>query len=109
MISQEKIDSYRKQLEAEKEKLLAQLKDTAKPVDFGQDTEDHSEEEDEAEELVTEAAIGQAFRNRISEIDSTLFKIQSGNYGRCEKCGIGISATILDKIPEAKFCEHCKK
>ncbi len=109
MLNPEKIESYRKKLEAEKASLLLELKKIERVEDFGSDVDDFSEEQEEAESKANELAVAQTLKNRINEIDSALNKIAAGKFGICEKCGSEIETKELDIIPETHLCARCKK
>ena len=108
MLTPARIEAYLKQLESDRTRVLGEIQRIEKPENFGNDTEDFSEKQDEAEALITDLAAGQALRERVSEIDSALNKIRMGTYGTCEKCKQPISEKELDIIPETRLCEHCK-
>ena len=107
MLDQNKIAETRKRLVAEKERLVLDMKE--KSADFGSDVDDLSEEGDEAEEFANETAAHQALRDRVSEIDSVLLRMDDGTFGKCEKCGMDIEDEELDKMPERTLCRHCGK
>ena len=54
------------------------------------------------------------FRNRdrerklIKKINETIAKIDSGEYGYCESCGIEIGLNRLEARPTASLCIDCK-
>ncbi len=105
------LEGQRIALEKTKAELIANLKTEEKPEDFGDDTDNgpDSEEADEAESLANKLSIGQAMRNRITEIDEALAAIAGGTYGICTKCGGTIEPAVLHIVPESRLCEHCKK
>jgi DnaK suppressor protein len=109
MLSAEKIDMYRKRLEEERLKLLAQIKETEKPEDFGGDVDDFDEERDEATDFSNQVAISQSLKNRVNEIDGALNRMEMGTYGLCEQCNRPISEEMLKTVPETKLCENCKR
>jgi len=109
MLTPEKIEVYRKKLEAERAHLISELKSLEKTPDFGSDVDDHSEKQDEAEELSADLAAGQALKDRVNEIDSALNKIRTGEYGICENCKQPIAEKELELVPETRLCENCKK
>ena len=109
MLTPEKIQHYKSRLETEKARLFAEIKRNETPENFGSDTEDNSEEANEAEEFGNQLAANQALKERVSEIDSALNKIEIGKYGVCETCGGMISEKILEIVPESRLCENCKK
>jgi DnaK suppressor protein len=44
----------------------------------------------------------------IKKINEMLAKINSGDYGYCEKCGIEIGLNRLEARPTATLCIDCK-
>ena len=47
-------------------------------------------------------------RKLIKKIDETMTKIESGDYGYCESCGIEIGLKRLEARPTATLCIDCK-
>jgi len=47
-------------------------------------------------------------RKLIKKIDEMLAKIDSGEYGYCEKCGVEIGLSRLEARPTATLCIDCK-
>lgn len=47
-------------------------------------------------------------RKLIKKIDETIGKIESGDYGYCESCGIEIGLKRLEARPTATLCIDCK-
>lgn len=47
-------------------------------------------------------------RKLLKRIDSMLAKIDSGDYGYCEKCGVEIGLSRLEARPTATLCIDCK-
>lgn len=107
-MDKQKINEYKKILEEERERLIAEIKKSEKGEDFGSDIDHGDEEADEAESLSEKLAIGQDYRERVSEIDAALSKIEKGTYGKCEKCGGEIEEEVLNASPESRFCKKCK-
>lgn len=99
---------YKKRLEIERRRLLAEIAQNEKPADFGSDTEDPDEETDKSEAFSNQLSIAQDLKNRLDEIDVALSKIQSGKYGVCEKCGKPIAKKFLDSDPGTRLCEDCR-
>ena len=107
-MNNEKIAEYKKKLEQERGMLLREIKESERPSTFGNDIDSGDEETDEAEEISNQIAIANDLKNRLSEVDIALGKIQSGNYGHCENCGKQIEDEILEISPESRFCKDCK-
>lgn len=53
---------------------------------------------------VLELAAGAA----LSEIDAALLRIDSGSYGRCERCCEPVLPERLEVLPMARLCTHCQ-
>lgn len=47
-------------------------------------------------------------RKLIKKIDGTIAKIESGDYGYCDSCGIEIGLKRLEARPTATLCIDCK-
>ena len=47
-------------------------------------------------------------RKLIKKIDEIIGKIESGDYGYCESCGIEIGLKRLEARPTATLCIDCK-
>ena len=47
-------------------------------------------------------------RKLIKKIDEMLSKIDAGDYGYCDKCGIEIGLSRLEARPTATLCIDCK-
>lgn len=47
-------------------------------------------------------------RKLIKKIDETIAKIESGDYGYCDSCGIEIGLKRLEARPTATLCIDCK-
>jgi DnaK suppressor protein len=47
-------------------------------------------------------------RKLIKKIDETMAKIDSGDYGYCESCGVEIGIERLQARPTASLCIDCK-
>ena len=47
-------------------------------------------------------------RKLIKKIDETLARIDAGDYGYCDKCGVEIGIQRLEARPTATLCIDCK-
>ena len=43
----------------------------------------------------------------LTQIESSLERIEEGTYGQCEECGVKIPKTRLNAIPYATLCVRC--
>jgi DnaK suppressor protein len=46
-------------------------------------------------------------RQALAEIEAALDRIASGQYGRCEQCREPLSAALLARQPQARYCTAC--
>ncbi len=46
-------------------------------------------------------------KDALDQIDGALKRIEDGNFGHCEKCGMNIPKTRLEAIPYAAQCVRC--
>lgn len=104
----QKLKELKLKLEEERESLIKQLKYLEEPEEFGGDAGDYDEETDESEEFSLKISESEVVRDRINEIDFLINKINSGNYGFCEKCRNKIDEKDLEKDPELILCSICK-
>lgn len=109
------LDTARQRLEQDKQRLQATLDSRSEedpsdepqqsstgelssydqhPADAG--TETFEREKDEA--------ITTSIEQQIEEIDAALERVESGTYGKCEKCGVDIDPARLEAQPMTRFC-----
>ena len=55
---------------------------------------------------VAEAAAHRA-EDAIAEIEDALARLDEGDYGTCERCGVAISIDRLEAHPQARRCIDC--
>ena len=53
------------------------------------------------------AALLEAARRHLAELDLAIRRVEGGDYGRCEVCGRPISDERLEAIPTASTCVSC--
>lgn len=46
-------------------------------------------------------------RGLLDEVEAALGRIESGDYGRCERCGAAIGDERLEALPTTRFCRSC--
>jgi DnaK suppressor protein len=46
-------------------------------------------------------------RQALAEIEAALDRLSNGQYGRCEQCREPISAALLARQPQARYCTAC--
>lgn len=77
-----------------------------KVEDLGPSQEDAAQE---AGELDRQQALVTVLEKERKEIVNTLEKIESGVYGKCEKCSAEINPARLKAVPIASLCINCAK
>jgi len=56
-----------------------------------------------------ELSIGDNAGHLLESIDAALARIESGTYGKCERCGQPIASDRLEALPWATKCIECKR
>ena len=121
MAQKRKLDTkkYREALEAERERLLEQIR-RIEDRTAGRDrldsqisAEDFDEPGGDAAsdtlERTQAMAIGENFRDMLAYVEHALAKLDKGTYGQCDSCGKNIAKARLDFLPWAAMCADCRK
>lgn len=100
---------FRKILETIKQELSADIERTVHTMQdeatvFADPNDRASQETDMAIELRNR----DRERKLIKKIDETLGRIDEGDYGFCDKCGVEIGIKRLEARPTATLCIDCK-
>lgn len=104
-------------LAAARESALARLasleRDFGAIVAAARDTSTDDEHDPEGATLAFErqhlAALADAARADLAEIDAALARLDGGSYGTCQACGQPISAQRLTARPTARTCVGCQR
>lgn len=108
---------FKEKLETEKAELEAQLSRVAKrsetnPTDWepaitdGDSAEaDDNVAADNIENYEENVAITNSLETRLNDVKSGLDKIEQGNYGTCQVCGMEIEGDRLEANPAARTCK----
>lgn len=64
-----------------------------------------------SDEAMRDAAFGrgESSGKALEEIDEALERLESGEYGNCEACGVEIPDARLEVLPDARLCLKCKE
>ena len=46
-------------------------------------------------------------RRRLADTEDALGKMATGDFGRCEHCGVFIAEVLLAAVPESRYCTGC--
>lgn len=109
------LDTARRKLEAERERLTRLHDGVVEETPVG--TEQASEAEEltvidqhpadvgsEVFERQKDISIAQQFESELVEIEDAFGRISDGSYGACEACGKSIGKDRLEAIPQARYC-----
>jgi DnaK suppressor protein len=99
-MEQQTNDARRAGLEEEREHLveqLSQLQSDAYDANFA----DHAQVAAEQGEA---HALADVLRDRLSQVETALVRLDEGTYGSCEKCGGAISDARLEALPSTTTC-----
>ncbi len=110
-------EALKKTLLAERERLSREIAEL--DADLSESLEDSSEESPYDQHMAETAAVTldreidltleENARAAISQIDRALHKLETGNYGTCDKCGKPIGDERLQVAPFATLCIECKR
>ena len=110
------LNTFKKLLETEKNKLITELKTVAKEnpsvahgweaiaTDLDSDSADANETADEIEEFDENIGIVEKLAAQLELVNQALEKVQAGTYGQCEVCGESIDEGRLKANPSATTC-----
>ena len=104
------LDKFKKLLLVEREQIMQHLNELEGASET-QLTQGGGDSVDLASVEITQASIqklGNREKKLLSKIEYSLEKIESGEYGTCERCGEKISPARLEARPVAQFCIDCK-
>lgn len=108
MLTHEQKEALKKQLQEEHARLSLELTKDNPNVDFGSDVDAGDEESDETEEYANRLGTNAVTKERLSEIERALSKMDKDTYGSCEECAGLISFEVLSIDPESRLCKSCK-
>ena len=63
----------------------------------------------DSEGIETNVAVEHTEWQILNQVDAALERIDQGNYGRCQDCGVEIPAERLDAVPYAPRCVPCEQ
>lgn len=96
------LDEWKKELMEEVDRTVHHMQDEA--ANFP-DPNDRATQESE---FTMELRARDRERKLIKKIDEAIVKIDSGEYGYCEQCGVEIGLRRLEARPTAALCIDCK-
>jgi DnaK suppressor protein len=107
-----RLETQRRSLLAVKARLKGNVADTADAMlAFGVETTNGLQDiADHASEIIAQdvaLSILGSTTGTLEQIDEALQRIEEGNYGHCEECGVKIPPERLEAIPYATRCVQC--
>jgi RNA polymerase-binding transcription factor DksA len=108
MLSEEKKNKLKQNLEEMKASLEKEILKLETPVDMG-DYPGSDDNTDESEQSYNQRSAAASLRGELDGVESALIKMEKGKYGKCENCGKDIEEEVLDISPDAHFCKECNK
>jgi DnaK suppressor protein len=99
----------RDELQAEYDQTLAEITELQRDrlADSGGD--DQADTGTKTFEREQEITLANSILERITQVERALDRVQTGNYGNCEKCGTAIPVERLAAFPSATLCVTCKQ
>ena len=111
-LSEEQLDEFRANLEAEKDSLQEELAEHGRKVgsDWEGTSESSGEESDPTdaadniEALTTNIPLVEELEARYKQVGKALKKMDTGTYGTCDACKVAIDIDRLEADPAATTC-----
>lgn len=103
------LQEFRAKLLAQRRDLFRQAAQTEDDLLWLEtDSESESEERGRTETMIRLLdRLDERMKREIEAIDHALMKIETGSYGRCERCGKDIPDARLQSVPWAATCLAC--
>jgi DnaK suppressor protein len=113
MLTKEQIKKLRENLEQELLELEKRNREKVNEMEHPGETDTfHGDEADQATYLEQRSRLlrlRDRDRKLINKIQKTISKLENGNYGTCDSCGIDIPYERLKLRPVADLCIECKQ
>ena len=100
--------TIRRSLETEVERLRATLQRGGSTYATQGDAEDNAELSERLDERAYATTLAANLSAIIADCESALRRLDSDDYGRCERCGDAIDRFRLLAFPRASQCLYCK-
>lgn len=105
----EQLDYFRELLMTWKRNLMVDVDKTIHHMqDEAANFADPNDRATQEEEFSLELRTRDRERKLMAKIDESLIRIESGDYGICDECGIDIGINRLKARPTAELCIDCK-
>lgn len=110
MASKLQIEQLKITLLERKDKILKNINDSRENINQlkSQEINDELDYAELASDSFTEGMIANHQVDELKQIHVALKRIESGEYGTCDMCGINIPIGRLKAKPFARFCTECR-
>lgn len=112
------LKKFQAQLEEERERLLALIAEREREMEEAKATETAAErnpDPDSADaasmkfEYMKEMSLERNSVDLLRKVEHALERVESGEYGICERCGEAIPVARLEVLPYATTCVNCAR
>jgi DnaK suppressor protein len=113
-LNPEKLAEVKGRLLGRKQRLWLEVKDQLKSnigTGYQEMLSTARDEEDQASvSLLAETSLSLLGpkRQELEAIEEALLRLENGNYGLCEACGLPIEPRRLEIMPETPLCRNCQ-
>ena len=108
-MNEQQVEHFRNILLAWKRELMEEVDRTVHHMqDEAANFPDPNDRATQESEFTMELRTRDRERKLIKKIDESLAKLDSGEYGYCEECGVEIGIRRLEARPTATLCIDCK-
>lgn len=97
------------ELRAEYDSMMAQLTDLQRDRLTDSAGDDQADTGTKTFEREQEISLANGIRDRVTQVERALERLDDGHYGYCERCGNPIPAERLAAFPSATLCVSCKQ
>lgn len=97
------------ELRTEYESMMAQLTDLQRDRLTDSAGDDQADTGTKTFEREQEISLANGIRDRMTQVERALERLDGGHYGYCERCGNPIPAERLAAFPSATLCVSCKQ
>lgn len=111
MASKQQIEDLKEVLILRKEKILSNINDSRDNIDQlkSQEVNDDLDYAELVSDSFTQGMIANHQVEELKQIEDALKRIEDGEYGNCDMCGITIPIGRLKAKPFARYCTECRQ
>jgi len=103
------LSERRDELKAEYDQTMLEIADAQRDRLTDSAGDDQADTGTKTFEREQEISLANSIRERISQVERALDRLDDGQYGWCERCGNAIPVERLAAFPSATLCVTCKQ